>query len=343
MQTSFAKHPFPCLFFLAALLLLPVVPASASRLYELNLLRQDPSFKIDSRWFSDEVIKEANSKIKSDDSHKSLFLFEIASATAQQGKLIKALEQMALIDDAKLKASPDFLEERAEIKSLLGFDSSALEDFERIEPKYQNWKTCWHRALVLQRAGKSEQAKLAFRTALAEAERFSTGDNYHTILLKTAKKQKIVALEPDPQKRDQVLSMVDSLLRYTSAPPVAESIKLLGLDEKSAETQQGGVVLLNPVSISSPIRCVTITPDGHQINVSLHSAVSGITCDIVRKHFDAATQQEVAPGAMGGCGPGTLALYPRKQESAISQFVFDGAKEPALRSFFISYKNKNPG
>ena len=110
----------------------------------------------------------------------------MAFVTAQQGRLLAALEQMALIDDPKLKEEPEFLEERAEIKSLLGFAQSAIEDMDRIERKYQNHKVLWHRSLILERAGKIEQSKLEMRKAIAEAERFKHGDNYLRILLKSA-------------------------------------------------------------------------------------------------------------------------------------------------------------
>lgn len=333
------------IFILVALLLLAVADANATRLYELNLLREDPDFKIDPGWFSDAIIKGVKDDLRKMPEKRGLFQFEIASVTAQQGKLLAALEQMAQIEDSHVKQSPDFVEERAEIKSLLGFDSSAIEDMDRIEPKFQNWKTLWHRSLILSRAEKHEQAKLALQTAVAEAERFRNGDNYHTILLKSAKKRNVTALEPDPQKREQVLSMISALLGCTSAPATAESIKLLGLDEKSAEKQQGGVLLYRPASRNSPLRCVTMTPDGSQIDVIVHSAATAVSSDIVRTYFDAGTEQEIAPGGMGGCGPGTLVLYPRKQNSAISQFIFDGAAAPALNRFSISYRktdsNKN--
>lgn len=325
--------------FLTTALLLTVGDVRASRLYELNLLRQDPSFEINQRWFSDEVIKDAKDNIKKDPTSAARFSFEIASAMAQQGKLLKALEQMALIDDQALKESPDFLEERAEIKSLLGFDSSAVEDMDRIGWKYQNWKTLWHRSLILARAGKPEQSRFELRRAVAEAERFKTGDNYHTILLETAKKRQITALEPDSQKREQVLSTLGSLLSRTAAPAPAEIISLLGLDKKSAEPQLDGVISFLPVTSNSPFRYVTITPDGHQIRLFLHNAACQIPPDIIKEHFDAATEQELWPGDKSGCGPGTLTLYPRKQESRVSQFIFDGAEEPALSSFFISYRN----
>lgn len=339
MQTSLSKYQFPYIFFLAAVLLLPVVPARASRLYELNLLRQDPNFKIDSHWFSDEVIQEANNKIKSDASHKSLFLFEIASATAQQGKLIAALEQLAAIDDPKLKESPDFLEERAEIKSLLGFESSALEDLERIEPKYKSWKTSWHRALVLQRAGKSEQAKLELSKAVAEAERFKFGDNYHRILLETASKEHIEALPPDPEKAERLLTILHSILNLTSAPTLSEATNLMGLDEKNAENQTaGGTIAFMPLSANSPIKRANITPDAHQIHLVFDTASCGITADVIRKQFDAATEDELEPGSISGCGSGTLTLYSKKHAPGAGQFVFDAAKEPALSSFFISFK-----
>ncbi|WP_161942160.1 hypothetical protein, partial [Sphingobium sp. 22B] len=263
-----------------------------------------------------QVIKEAQDKIKKEPANKGTFQFEIASANAQQGKLLTALEQMALIDDETLKHSPDFLEERAEIKSLLGFDSSAIEDIDRIERKNQNWKTFWHRSLILQRAGKIEQAKNDLKIAVAEAERFTVGDNYLRVLLESAKQHQIKALEPDPKKTEQILSMLRSFLRSTSAPTIIDTLTVLGLDEKTAEKRLDGEIIFYPLSSNSPIKYVTITPDGHQIRLFVYSAACLLTPDLVRKQFDAATEQELWPGSMGGCGPGTLTLYRRNPKQS---------------------------
>jgi hypothetical protein len=341
MQILFSKHQFSCIFLFATLLLQLIVPATASRLYELDLLRQDPTFQINPRWFSDDVIKDAKTKIKNDSRNKSLLLFEIASATAQQGKLLEALEQMALIDDPKLKEGSDFLEERAEIKSLLGFDSSAIEDMNKIERRHQNYKVLWHLSLILKRAGKTEQSNMELRKAVAEAERFKGGDNYHRILLESAKRKAITALEPDAKKADQVLAMINSILVLPSAPSLSEATRILGLNEKSAENQvASGVTFFSPMSEDSPIKRVSLTPDAHQITVEIDNAACGIPEDVIRKQFDAATEQELYPGAMSGCGPGTLALVSRESKAGVSQFIFDAGNPPVLRSFFISFKRK---
>lgn len=328
------------LFFITAILLLTIGNTNASRLYEIDLLRQDPNFPIDPRWFSTAVIAEAKANIKKEPEKKAQFLFDIASAKAQQGKLLEALEQMALIEDDNVKHNADFLEERAEIKSLLGFDISAIEDMDKIDTKYRNWKTLWHRSIVLQRAGKSEEGLLDFRKAVAEAERFKIGDNYVEILLKTAKQHQITALKPEPEMMAQTLEIIQSLLHYHSAPPLAETIKLIGLEGGQVEDSGTGEQLYY-ASNKSPIKCASITPTGQQIRISFDAAASAISPEIVRKDFDAGTEQEIWPGAMGGCGNGTLTLYPRHQENVICQFIFDGAKEPALREFFISYKEKS--
>ena len=327
-------------FFIAATLLLTVAEASASRLFELNLLRQDPNFPVDSRWFSENVIEEARTNIKKDPQNKAKYLFEIASVKAQQGKFLESLEKMAIIDDDSFKRTPDFLQERAEIKSLLGFDEAAIQDMDRIDRKYQNWKTLWHRSLVLDRAGKTKEANLDFRKAVAEAQRFKFGNNYVDILLTSAKNRKITALEPDPKNKEQILSIIQSLLSYSSAPPLVETIKLIGLDESSFEDSGAGENIYYPISMNCPIKCATITPRGHQIRISFDTAASFITPETVRKQFDAATEQELWPGGMGSSNE-SLTLYPRHQETVGSQFVFDGAKEPTLKSVFINYKEKS--
>jgi len=339
MQNLSTKHQLACTFLLVTFLLLPVVPATASRLYELNLLRQDSSFEIDPRWFSDDLIAAANVGIKKEPAKKAQLLFEIASVTAQQGRLLAALEQMALIDDPKLKEEPEFLEERAEIKSLLGFAQSAIEDMDRIERKYQNHKILWHRSLILERAGKIEQSKLEMRKAIAEAERFKHGDNYLTILLESAKKKQLTALEPDPKKAEQVLSTIGSILDLASAPSSSEAIRILGLDEKSAETQEAnGLTLFYPLSANSPIKRASITPDAHQISLDIDNTACGITEEIVRKKFHAATEQELYPGSLSGCGPGTLTLLSTNEPAG--QFTFDGGEKPFLQRFSISFKAK---
>lgn len=341
MQSSYSKKQFPCIFFLVSLLLLPVVPASASRLYELNLLRQDSTFEINPRWFSDDVIAAAKSDIKKEPQRKAQLLFEIASATAQQGKLLAALEQMALIDDSKLKEGPEFLEERAEIKSLLGFDQSAIEDMDRIDSKYRNHKVLWHRSLILERAGKIEQSNLEMRKAIAEAERFKHGDNYLRILLESAKRKHLTALEPSPQKADEVLAAINSFNILSSAPSLSKATSMLGLDEKSAEkSESSGVIFFYPVSADSPIKRASITPDAHQINFDVDNAACAITEQVIRKKFDAATEQELYPGSMSGCGNGTLTLISKEPKDGFSQFIFDGGNPAALRSVFIGFKRK---
>ncbi|MBX9724801.1 MAG: hypothetical protein K2X81_25575 [Candidatus Obscuribacterales bacterium] len=250
---------------------------------------------------------------------------------------------MALIDDERIKRTPDFFEERAEIKSLLGFDNSAIEDMDRIERKYQNWKTFWHRSLILQRAGKIDQANLDLKRAIAEAERFKFGDNFHRILLESAKRRHITALEPDPQKTEQTLSILHSLLVTSSAPTLAETVSLLGLDQASEEKKTDGETIYYPLSANSPIKYVTIASDVHQIRLFLNSAACRITPEMVRKQFDAATDKELWPDSMGGCGPGTLTLYRKNNQHSepLMQFVFDGANEPNLNMCFVAYKN-NP-
>lgn len=330
------------IIFLMTLLLLFVARADASKLYEINLLKQDPNFQIDSRWFSNDVIKELEDKIKQETANKGAFQFEIASANAQQGKLLTALEQMALIDDDKLKHTPDFLEERAEIKSLLGFDGAAIEDINKIERKYQNWKTLWHRSLVLERAGQSDLAILDLRRAIAEAERFKFGDNYHRILLESAKQRHISALEPDPHKAEQIVSILRAFIGTSAAPTLAETIILLGLDQSRGEKGADGQTTYYPCSKDSPLRYATITPDVHQIRLFLNSAECMVTPDMTRKQFDAFTEKELWPDSMSGCGPGTLTLYRKnnKDSDPLVEFVFDGAAEPRLKMFFVAYKDQ---
>ena len=332
---------FNRLFFITSSLLLCVAEANASKLFEIDLLKQDPNFPINSNWFSDSVITAAKSEIKKQPKKKSQLLFEIASATAQQGKLLAALEQMALIDDLSLKEGPDFLEERAEIKSLLGFDLSAMEDMNKIQRKYQTFKVLWHRSLILERAGKIEQSKLEFRKAVAEAERFNSENNYLKILLSSAKRKHLTALEPNPLKADQVLAAIKSIVALQSAPTLEEATKMLGLDEKSADNQPAsGVVFFYPASADSPIKRATITPDAHQINFDIDNSACGITQTVVRKEFDAATEQELFPGSKSAPAQGTVTLLAQAEAGHIVQFVFDGGNPPALRSFSISFKEK---
>jgi hypothetical protein len=332
-------------FILLVLLSGFVASAQASRLYEINELREDSSFEIDPHWFSNEVIEDAKANMKKDPTNQGLFLFQIASTKAQQGKPFEALQDMANIQDEKVKQSADFLEERAEIKSMLGFDSSAIEDMERIQSKDQNWKMLWHKSLILKRAGKIDAATHELRKAVAEAERFRNGDNFHRILLQSAKKQSVAALEPDAAKAEQSISLMRSLLSLGSAPNITGAISLLGLAEKSAENQTlNKTISYAPASPRSPLKSATLLrPDAHQITLVFDSAACGITEELIRKQFDAATLNEIEPGGMGGCGPGTLTLFSRSKDIGLGQFTFDGGEKPYLRSFYIVYKGKPSG
>ena len=330
-----------CLFFIASCLLLSVAEASAARLYEIDLLRQSPVQKVDALWSSDSRIVEAQQEIRKDPTRKNQFLFDIASVKALQGKLVEALEDLATIDDDYLKATPEFLEERAEIKSLLGFDDAALNDINRIPRRFQNWKTLWHRSLIFARAGRNAESMLDFRKALAQAERFKTGDNYLTTLLESAKSRNIAALEPDPQKREKALAVIESLMNLSSAPALSDTVRLLGIETQAFDPNSAGENFHYPSSTDSPVTFATISSNAHQIRVSFDDAACMITPEIIRKQFDAATEQELYPGGMGGCANGALTLYPKHQNGSVCQFIFDGAQKPALKEFFICYKEKS--
>lgn len=305
-------------------------------------MRQDPHFEIDKRWFSNDVLRATQDKIKKTENKaiKAQLRFELASVTAQQGQLVDALQQMASITDFDLKQSTDFLEERAEIKSLLGFDTSALEDMDRIKNNDQSWKALWHRSLILERAGKNQESRVIFRNALAEAERFRLGDNYLRILLETAKQRQLTPMEPSTELAEKAVSIVQSLLNCASAPPLKDTITLLGLDEKSIKASTSGENHYAPLSKDSPIKVATITADGNQVRIYLDTAHCQIAPNFVRQHFDAASQKELWPGSNPSEPSTQQVLFAKKTDSAVAQFSFDAASKPALNLFFISFKQK---
>lgn len=331
------------LFLLTCNLLCVIADARADRLFETDLLKQDKNYQVDPVWSSNSVIEGATANIQNDPTRKDQFLFDIASAKAHQGKLTAALEDLAKIDSEYIKCAPDFLEERAEIKSLLGFDESAIQDIDKISANSQSWQILWHKSLIFERAGKPAEAKLLLQKALTNLQHSKVENIFAKTLRQVAREQQLVALTPDSKQKELALSMFQSLLTRPSAPEKAETLKALGLNENSRRESKSGEDTYLPLSSNSPLCYATITPDGEQIRVYIDSTACMISPDIVREQFDAATEQELWPGSMSGCGPGTLTLFQKKSQNSSPsvQFVFDGAKEQALTMFSVVYKKQS--
>lgn len=269
---------------------------------------------------------------------KSSILLAIASVKAHQGRLTEALDDLSKVEP-NLRMQ-DFYEERAEIKSLLGFDDSAIQDMDFVlktnSGQWQTWQSLWHESVILERAGKHNEAKYCMRQALTNLQRFKPVPNlFSNTFLKEVQDKSITAIESDQKKQDTALALIQTLLQKTSAPELTETLTLLGLDKESLQKSQSRDDRYLPLSSDCPFRFATITPDGLQIRVFLDSTACLLSPDVIRKHFSTATEQEM--GGLGGCGAGTLTLYP-KDTTLQSQFLFDGGKEPALSMFFIAYK-----
>lgn len=332
--------------FIFASVLLPSVAARADHLYEVNLLnkgvfskRTKPATELNS------TIRQLKADMKQEPARKSDFQFEIASAEAVEGQLTKALSDLNKIKDKNLTVRSDYLEERAEIKSLLGLHAEALLDINSIlnnaSGEWQKWRTLWHKSIILERAGKTNESEHCLREAKANLDRFQTNGIFEQTFSQIMIERHVSAIESSPKRAETVISLIRKLLQQTNCPPLENTIELLGLStkpEKNGQTKEDKYI---PLSSQSPFRYATINPDGSQIRLFLDTTNCLITPEELKKNFDVGTDKELWPDGMGGCGPSTLALYPR-HSSTSAMFLFDGAKKPGLCMFFIAYKNPVP-
>ncbi|MEW6505854.1 MAG: hypothetical protein AB1457_18025 [Chloroflexota bacterium] len=327
--------------FVLGIVLLSPIAAHADRLYETNLLKQD-GFK---EQLTPDVnaIEQMKAEIKREPERKSEFLFEIATLKARQGQLKEALSDLNKTNDKYLVIRPDYLEERAEIKSLLGLHPAALLDIDSVlnrtsSGEWQKWRTLWHKSIILERAGKTTEAELRLREAKANLDRFQTNGIFEQTFSKVVMDRHLKAIEPEPKKADNAISLIQSLLKEPSCPKLNNTIELLGLNTSPEKNQQTREDKYIPLSPQSPLRYATITPEGNQIRLYLDTTSCLITPEDLKKNFDVGTDKELWPDGMGGCGPATLALYP-KNSSTPAMFLFDGAKKQGLCMFFISFKS----
>lgn len=327
-------------FFTLCNLLLTVGNARADHLYETNLLKQDATFKPNPIWSSNKMIEDAQSAIKNEPERKAQFLFDIASVEAHQGKLKKALTDLDSIADPYIKNSPEFLEEKAEIESLQGSNDLALKTMDKL--LRPNWKSLWHRSIILERAGKSTDAKLSLQKAIALLQHEKSQTAFATTLQLVAQKKQIGTIEPDPKARDAAIAGIQALMDSPAAPETKKTIEILGLSGKIwSPGSPSSENIYIPATSRSPYSYVTITPDGNQIRLFLDIATCSLSPEMVKAKFGA-NQDAGTPASTGRrrrTGPITMSSS-KKNEFSISQFVFDSAESPALDSFFISYRKQ---
>jgi hypothetical protein len=344
--TAAALPPSPLSIFIFAIILLSPVAARADHLYEVNLLNKgifSKQTESDSATRLNSTIKQLKADMKLEPARKSDFQFEIASAEARQGQLTKALSDLNKIKDKNLAIRSDYLEERAEIKSLLGLHAEALLDINNIlsqaSGEWQTWQTLWHKSIILERAGKTNESELCLRAAKANLDRFQTNSIFEQTFSQIIIERHLTAIEPAPKQAKTAIALIQKLLHQPTCPQLSNTIELLGFSaqpEKNGQTSEDKYL---PLSSQSPFRYATINPDGNQIRLFLDTTNCLITPEELKKNFDVGTDKELWPDGMSGCGPSTMALYPRKKSSAM--FLFDGAKKPGLCMFFIAYHPQN--
>lgn len=216
------------IFFFAPLLLSTVGDAGASELFIQNLLHEVPP----SEQVLDKSIKTFESQIESDPSNRWHYLLEIASTKARQGKLTESLNDLSdIILNYPSVALDNVFAERAEVKSLLGFTTSALEDCDRCSTSSLHF---WHRWLILNRAGRYVEANRALQASIRAAQHEVLPNVYSGPLHRIAEQYNVAAIPADPANGPKVIAMVEELASRSTPPSIEEIKKRFGVELKGS-------------------------------------------------------------------------------------------------------------
>lgn len=204
------------LFFIATILLSPITGVEAEQLFEQNLLlsskhalssKEPPSIDPTAKW-GDGIAQ--------------------ASEKARHGSLVEALNDLSKLianHPEEVDLSKAFAE-RAEVKSLLGFTNSALEDCDQacMHAGSSKFLHLWHRWMILERAGMLVDAQRALQAADKEVHRQQTLEPsvYTSAIQQLAEEQRTKLLKADDGSSKKLLAAIKGLCERETPPSIEE-------------------------------------------------------------------------------------------------------------------------
>lgn len=215
-------------FSFTSILLLTIGDARASELFIGNLLHES----LPAKEVLDKRMRSLETQLESDKTKRWHYLVEIATTKAQQGKLCESLNDLSdVILNYPDVALDNVFAERAEVKSLLGFTTSALEDCDRCSTSSLHF---WHRWLILNRAGRYVESKRALQAAIRAAEHEAIPAIYSGPLHRIAEQYNVVAIPADPENGPKVIAMIEDMANRSTPPSIEEVKKRFGVELKGS-------------------------------------------------------------------------------------------------------------
>jgi len=321
------KPTFIRIFCIFGVLLSTVAGVRADELFVLNLLQHGKRVPESEHTLVD-AIKSLDSQIEKEPARKWQFLFKIASLKARQGKLSEALNDLScIINDYPEVALDNVFAERAEVKSLLGFTTAALEDCDRTSGSSLHF---WHRWLILNRAGRYVEANRALQAAIRAAQHEVLPNVYSVPLHRDAEQYNVAAIPADPAIGAKVIAMIEELASRSTPPSIEELKKRFGVE------LQGSGKYDSKTSYS----CYSCTGDTfwdyaraasdlNQILFRINTDVCSVSKAELTEHY------ELEPDT--GMN-GNRYFAKKKGNLQALSFGFEGDKEPKLRHIALYWK-----
>lgn len=220
MKKFLALKPILNFFFVIGILLLPIVSANAEQLFEQNLLQSSTNPEPGK---PPQLLAPVSNWGDA---------FARASEKARDGKLIESLNDLSKLianHPEEVDLSKAFAE-RAEVKSLLGFTNSSLEDCDQacLRAGSGRFLHLWHRWLILERAGRLIESERALQAADKEAHKQLTPEPSHYIssIKNLAAQHRTTALKPDEHASKKLLTVIKEL-SARETPPNVDEVRVL--------------------------------------------------------------------------------------------------------------------
>ena len=222
--------PIPLCFFTILLLIVVIPSASADQLFITNLMQYPEPMVLEDSAIHAETIRSLEQQIKDEPQRTWQLRSEIATTKARQGKLTEALNDLSLLlANTKGNSSELALEERAELKSIMGFTDAALDDNSKVLLADQNWLFLWHRWLILKRGGQIKDAQETLGQALQALQRHGADNNLAKALVATGKKENCVPDNSAQIITDKALTQLKQTAQLSTPPSNKDMAIIFGL------------------------------------------------------------------------------------------------------------------